>query len=422
MRSLINSKPNSFAVDNSLLHKNMKRLKILIVSKFLYARGGAEVYAMNLGEMLQKQGHEVCFFSMHHPQNIHVNEDKYFAKEVSFFQSSISGKINAALRIFGTGIRRNYEKILDDFQPDIVHLNNIHSYLSPIVARLAHKKGIKVIWTVHDYKLICPAYSCLCNGMPCEACFTDKSKVVSRRCMKNSFLASLLAWSEAVYWNKERLSEWTDAFICPSNFIAQKMMKGGYSADKLHVICNFINDEKVKFIIESTSQERESAYAYIGRLSEEKGVIELLKVADRLPYKLYIAGNGPLENELKRVYSSNHIKFLGHLSAMEIIGLLKRVQFSMVPSICYENNPLSAIESLCCGTPVCGRRIGGIPELLEKDADNRLFSNEVELITSLSDMFISSSEVDRQKLSLTSCERFSAELYYRKWLEVVQSI
>ena len=400
----------------------MKRLKILIVSKFLYARGGAEVYAMYLGEMLQKQGHEVCFFSMHHPQNIHVNEDKYFAKEVSFFQPSISGKINAALRIFGTGIRRNYEKILDDFQPDIVHLNNIHSYLSPIVARLAHKKGIKVIWTVHDYKLICPAYSCLCNGMPCEACFTDKSKVVSRRCMKNSFLASLLAWSEAVYWNKERLSEWTDAFICPSNFIAQKMMKGGYSADKLHVICNFINDEKVKFIIESTSQERESAYAYIGRLSEEKGVIELLKVADRLPYKLYIAGNGPLENELKRVYSSNHIKFLGHLSAMEIIGLLKRVQFSMVPSICYENNPLSAIESLCCGTPVCGRRIGGIPELLEKDADNRLFSNEVELITSLSDMFISSSEVDRQKLSLTSCERFSAELYYRKWLEVVQSI
>ena len=148
----------------------------------------------------------------------------------------------------------------------------------------------------------------------------------------------------------------------------------------------------------------------------------MLKVADRLPYKLYIAGNGPLENELKRVYSSNHIKFLGHLSAMEIIGLLKRVQFSMVPSICYENNPLSAIESLCCGTPVCGRRIGGIPELLEKDADNRLFSNEVELITSLSDMIISSSEVDRQKLSLTSCERFSAEVYYRKWLEVVQSI
>ena len=255
----------------------MKRLKILIVSKFLYARGGAEVYAMNLGEMLQKQGHEVCFFSMHHPQNIHVNEDKYFAKRGIFLSAINQWKINAALRIFGTGIRRNYEKILDDFQPDIVHLNNIHSYLSPIVARLAHKKGIKVIWTVHDYKLICPAYSCLCNGMPCEACFTDKSKVVSRRCMKNSFLASLLAWSEAVYWNKERLSEWIDAFICPSNFIAQKMMKGGYSADKLHVICNFINDEKVKFIIESTSQERESALCIYRAPFRRKGSYRIAK-------------------------------------------------------------------------------------------------------------------------------------------------
>lgn len=118
----------------------MKKFKILIVSKFLYARGGAEVYSINLGEMLQKQGHEVCFFSMHHPHNIRVNEDKYFAKTISFFQPSISGKITAALRIFGIGIRQNYEKMLNDFQPDIVHLNNIHSYLSPIVAKLAHEK------------------------------------------------------------------------------------------------------------------------------------------------------------------------------------------------------------------------------------------------------------------------------------------
>ena len=200
------------------------------------------------------------------------------------------------------------------------------------------------------------------------------------------------------------------------------MMQGGYPANKLHVIYNFIDSGKVKLISELSSEERELAYVYLGRLSKEKGIEELLKVAEQLPYKLYIAGRGPLEDILKQKYSSDNIKFVGHLSAEKIIKLFKKVQFSVIPSIWYENNPLSAIESLCCGTPVCGRRIGGIPELLEKDADNRLFSNEVELMTSLSDMFISSSEVDRQKLSLTSCERFSAELYYRKWLEVVQSI
>lgn len=400
----------------------MKPFKILIVSKFLYARGGAEVYSISLGEILQKQGHEVRFFSMRYPQNIHVNEDKYFAEEVSFFHSSISGRLKAALRIFGVGIKENYKKILDEFQPDIVHLNNIHSYLSPIVAKLSYERGIKVIWTIHDYKLICPTYSCLYKKLPCEACFSNKANVIFRKCMKNNLFASFLAWGEAVYWNKKKLSKWTDTFICPSNFIAQKMKQGGYPAEKLHVICNFINDEKAKFITELNPEMKEIAYAYIGRLSEEKGINEFLKVAAKLPYKLYIAGNGPLENELKQKYSSDRIWFLGHLSAIEIIKLLKRVQFSVMPSICYENNPLSVIESLCCGTPVCGRRIGGIPELLEGNTDNHLFSNEAELISSLTEMFENSSAIERQKLSSNSCKRFSAELYYQRWLEVIQNI
>lgn len=400
----------------------MKPFKILIVSKFLYARGGAEVYSISLGEILQKQGHEVRFFSMRYPQNIHVNEDKYFAEEVSFFHSSISGRLKAALRVFGVGIKENYKKILDEFQPDIVHLNNIHSYLSPIVAKLSYERGIKVIWTIHDYKLICPTYSCLYKKVPCEACFSNKANVIFRKCMKNNLFASFLAWGEAVYWNKKKLSKWTDTFICPSNFIAQKMKQGGYPAEKLHVICNFINDEKAKFITELNPEMKEIAYAYIGRLSEEKGINEFLKVAAKLPYKLYIAGNGPLENELKQKYSSDRIWFLGHLSAIEIIKLLKRVQFSVMPSICYENNPLSVIESLCCGTPVCGRRIGGIPELLEGNTDNHLFSNEAELISSLTEMFENSSAIERQKLSSNSCKRFSAELYYQRWLEVIQNI
>ena len=400
----------------------MKPFKILIVSKFLYARGGAEVYSINLGEILQKQGHEVRFFSMRYPQNIHVNEDKYFAEEVSFFHSSIRGRLKAALRVFGVGIKENYKKILDEFQPDIVHLNNIHSYLSPIVAKLSYERGIKVIWTIHDYKLICPTYSCLYKKLPCEACFSNKANVIFRKCMKNNLSASFLAWGEAVYWNKKKLSKWTDTFICPSNFIAQKMKQGGYPAEKLHVICNFINDEKAKFITELNPEMKEIAYAYIGRLSEEKGINEFLKVAAKLPYKLYIAGNGPLENELKQKYSSDRIWFLGHLSAIEIIKLLKRVQLSVMPSICYENNPLSVIESLCCGTPVCGRRIGGIPELLEGNTDNHLFSNEAELISSLTEMFENSSAIERQKLSSNSCKRFSAELYYQRWLEVIQNI
>ena len=217
-------------------------------------------------------------------------------------------------------------------------------------------------------------------------------------------------------WNIKTYKNIKQIYV-EANTLKEELNK--LNINNVKVLSNF---RKVKKFENKYKKTNEIKFVYFGRVIKEKGIEELLKVAEQLPYKLYIAGRGPLEDILKQKYSSDNIKFVGHLSAEKIIKLFKKVQFSVVPSIWYENNPLSAIESLCCGTPVCGRRIGGIPELLENDADNRLFSNEVELITSLSDMFISSSEVDRQKLSSTSCERFSAEQYYRKWLELAQSI
>ena len=89
--------------------------------------------------------------------------------------------------------------LLDDFCPDIVRLNNIHSQLSPVIAEIAHQKGIKVIWTLHDYKLLCPRYDCLRNGDTiCEECFSDKRKVLEYKCMKHSRLASYLSYWESM--------------------------------------------------------------------------------------------------------------------------------------------------------------------------------------------------------------------------------
>ena len=98
-------------------------------------------------------------------------------------------------------VKRKFSALLDDFQPDVVHLNNIHTQLSPLIAELAHRRGIKVVWTLHDLKLLCPRYDCLRNGETiCEACFTDKHKVLENKCMKNSWLASILAYKEARKW------------------------------------------------------------------------------------------------------------------------------------------------------------------------------------------------------------------------------
>ena len=195
------------------------------------------------------------------------------------------------------------------------------------------------------------------------------------------------------------------------------MIKGGFAKDKLKILCNFLDNEKIELIQSIKDDIKEDAFCYIGRLSEEKGIKNLLEVASQLPYKLYIAGDGPLKEIMEKEYSSNTIEFLGHQDKTEIITLLKKVHFSIIPSIWYENNPLSVIESLCSGTPVLGSNMGGIPELLTDEYseiyngnDNKELKSKIEL------MF--SKNIDSDALSKASIERFSADKYYENLMRI----
>ena len=187
--------------------------------------------------------------------------------------------------------------------------------------------------------------------------------------MKDSLAASALAWVEAMKWNRRQLEENTDIFLCPSEFMAQKMRKGGFDPAKIKVLNNFLDPVKFELYqaIDKASH-REDYYCYVGRLSPEKGVTDLLEVAARLPYRLKVAGGGPLETELRAKYAScDNIEFLGMLDATGVVKVLTGAKLSVIPSQWYENNPLSVVESLCAGTPVAGSNIGGIPELIDSE-------------------------------------------------------
>lgn len=345
-------------------YEKMKN-RILIANKFYYPRGGDCVVAMNLERLLKAQGHEVAVFAMQYPENVDTGWNNYYPSQVDF-SGSLGKKLKAAKRLMGWGdIKLAFNKILDDFKPDVVHLHNIHSYLSPVLAQLAKKRSCRVVWTMHDYKLVCPSYACLLNEKPCEKCIgNSKMHVLKNRCMKGSLAASVMAYAEACKWNRNALDEITDAFICPSQFMASKMKKDGFNPEKLHVVCNHIDPDKLS-LFNSLNFEREDYYVYVGRLSPEKGVVTLLEVASRLPFTLKVAGDGPLKAQLEQQYSQQgKVEFLGHQNASQVANLLSRARLSVMPSECYDNNPLGVIESLCAGTPVVGARIGGIPELL----------------------------------------------------------
>lgn len=372
---------------------------------------------INLETLLRRLGYDVAVYSMDYPQNMPCKTSRYFASEVSF-SGGLAAQAKAAYRLLGEGdIKRSFQRILDDFRPDIVHFHNIHSYLSPIIVKLAHEMGCRTVWTLHDYKLLCPSYNCLCHGKICEACFADRSQVLRRKCMKGSRVASALAYAEALWWNRPKLKRWVDTFVCPSSFMAQKMRACGYDYTKLAVVCNFIEQAKLDFFSQDDEPEQTGSkpyYCYVGRLSEEKGIRLLLDAAQALPYRLYVAGDGPLADELRGKYASDKIRFVGYLSPREVVGLVRNAQVMVVPSVCYENNPLSVIESLCMGTPVVGAEVGGIPELI-RDGDGRLFrmGDKDELVEAV-EAVMSVGNLNRQAISERAQKRFSEARYWQE--------
>lgn len=391
-------------------------MKILLANKFYYRRGGDCIYMLNLEQLLKTHGHDVAVFAMDYPENIETVWKRYFPNEIKFTPGV--GMLETFMRMFGLGeVKRKFNFLLNDFKPDVVHLNNIHTQLSPVIARLAHKRRTKVIWTLHDYKLLCPRYDCLRNGNEvCEECFVDKHKVLEYKCMKNSNLASMLAYKEGMKWSRKKLEGYTDVFICPSQFMYNKMAQGGFDRKKMYTLCNFIDIERTR----RDSYDKEDYYCFIGRLSFEKGIETLIEAARTLPYHLKIIGSGPLADILKEKAKGANIEFTGYKEWPEIKEIVGKARFSVVPSEWYENNPLSVIEAQCLGTPVLGANIGGIPELIKEGVNGMCFEsrNIMDLKNKIEKMFILN--VDYKQLAKSSQIRYSSEKHYNELLELYQ--
>jgi glycosyltransferase involved in cell wall biosynthesis len=220
-----------------------------------------------------------------------------------------------------------------------------------------------------------------------------------------------LAYIEALKWNRRKLEKYTDAFVCPSEFMKSKMLAGGFDASKLKVLPNFTTLPNDLFVNDDL---REDYYAYTGRLSKEKGIETLLPAAQEAGYPLWIAGDGPLLDDLKTRYESDTIHFLGYQSQEAVAELMSKARFTIMPSTCFDNNPLSVIESLCVGTPVLGSNMGGIPELIISGKTGMVFKagDTTDLVQKIHEMFASSGIFHYADIRSEAVKTFSAEQYY----------
>jgi glycosyltransferase involved in cell wall biosynthesis len=399
-------------------------MRILLANKFYYPRGGDCIYTIALESLLKSKGIDVGMFSMQHNSNIHNQYDNYWPSALEYSAKNIKNIKESIFRpLFSREVENKFSMIIRDFKPDILHLNNIHTQLSPVIAKIAFENNIPVIWTLHDFKLICPAYSCLRDGVPCELCFADKKNVLRHKCIKNSLIGSTIAYFEAIKWNTEKLQRYTKYFICPSEFMKQKMTAGGFDSKKLIVLNNFISKDK----IHNTTFHKENYYCYVGRLSPEKGIKTLLEVAVSLKnFKLKIIGTGPLEDELKKNYTGAQIEYLGFKEWAEIKEILSKAMFSVLPTECYENFPTSVIESMILGTTVIGSRIGGIPEMIDDGINGLLFNpgDKKDLLEKINLLF--NDNLLMERLSLTAkanaLKQYDPETYYGRLIEVYNKI
>lgn len=361
-------------------------MKILLVNKFHYRKGGAETYYLTVGSELERMGHEVAYFSMKHPDNLPCKWDKYFVtqREYNNVKNPFKAARDGVALIYSPEAKRNFQALCEEFRPDVVHLNNVHRQitLSILDAPYLREKRVPVFYTAHDYVTVCPGYLMLDgDGRVCDACLEDGRyrHCIVNRCVKGSRAKSALAAMEASFNRAHKSNQRIDRAIAPSRFMRSKLIEGGWPEGKVVFLQNFADDA----ILDRASNagadatDRDNPYLlFFGRLSVEKGVDTLLRAFDaaspNLPQnmRLVVVGDGPDAAEFKALASSlgcaSRIEFAGYQTGEALQSYVERASLAISSSRCRENMPYSIVEAFAAGTPVVGANIGGIPELVDE--------------------------------------------------------
>jgi len=357
---------------------------VVNMNKFHYLRGGSERYYFDLEAILTERGHRVLPFSMRHPSNRPAATERFFVPEVRWESPrGAAGRLGALAHVVHSRTAaRNIERLLRAEGGDVAHAHNISHQLSPSVLGPLRARGLPVVQTLHDYKLICPNYRLYTHGETCERCRGGKYwNAFARRCNRGAALGSFaIALESTIHRSAGAYSRGVDLFIAPSRFLMEKAIDFGVPAERIRCIpyplaIPAAPAQPSAAASPSFPEAREPYFLYAGRLAEEKGLPTLLRAAALVPEaRVLIAGEGEMRARLEpQSAASPGVRWLGHLPQDEVARLQRGALAAIVPSEWYENLPLAVMEASAAGVPVIASDIGGIPEMIDAGRTGYLF-------------------------------------------------
>ncbi len=327
----------------------MQNLSVLVIHNQYQQPGGEDAIVRAEVELLRRQGHRVV---QHLSDNSAIANCNALRKASLFFSTTWDRHAYTQIRAL---IRKE--------RPDIAHCHNLLPQMSPAVYYACKSAGVPVVQTLHNYRLFCPPGTCFRHAAVCEKCHHGLGHSLWRGCYRDSRIqtAAVALMLSAHRWG----GTWNhavDAYLTPSRFCRDYFVAAGLPQAKVHLKQNFLDRDP------GQRTGRGDYALFAGRLSAEKGVLEMLDVWRRLPHiPLIVAGDGPLYDEARCLVersASRHIQLLGRLDPQQVLTQMKAARFLVFPSRWNEPFGMGLIEAAACGVPSIASRMGAIPELV----------------------------------------------------------
>ncbi len=333
------------------------KLRILCVHNAYQHFGGEDAVFHNEASLLEAAGHTVKL--------LHTSNDS-----IDSTMARVRAAFNSIYSLKGLAEMRN---IISAFEPDVVHIHNFFPSLSPAIFDACLEFGVPSVWTIHNFRIACANGLLFRDGRICEDCLGRiPLPAVRHGCYRNSRVGSA-AVATMIGYHKVRRT-WHNkvtTFIALNDFAKGKLIESGLPEAKITVKPNFSPSAKEPYAVNS-SMNRNGAL-FVGRLSEEKGVSTLISAWSKLSIPLTIMGDGPERGALEKMAPSN-VTFTGFSSPNDVSKAMAKTQALIVPSIWYENFPMTVVEAMSVGTPIIASELGALAHIIEDNVTGFHFS------------------------------------------------